>query len=142
MKLPWVTRRDLRERVAELEAEIERAQKIDTAVKLLRAGEQPDRSFMLELHSDLWPLIAQSLYVWFKDSGATNYVEQVVGFEREQAKASMTFKVFDRSFCPEMFTLTLQRQSGHTPHQLRVMAEAKAARLEARLAEIAAQAAP
>lgn len=139
MRLPWTTKQDLREQVAALEAQIERAEKIDTSVKLLKAGAEPDKSFMLQLHSELWPLIAHSLYTWFKENGGKNYIEQTVSVPKDDDhKASMTFKVFDFDpyFNAEVFTLTMQRLSGKTPHQLKAAAEAEVVRLKARVAEL------
>jgi hypothetical protein len=142
--IPWTTRRELKADIAALEAQLERSEKIDTAVKLIKAGEQPDKSFLLELHSELWPLIAHTLHVWFKDSGGINYVEQTVDFpgadETKRRKASMTFNVHPGDGGFEVYTLTLQRVFGQTPHQMAAAAKASETAMHDRVAKLQVEA--
>jgi hypothetical protein len=133
LRLPWTTRRELREEIAALEAQVERMDKINTSMKLLSAGAQPDNTFMLELQCELWPLIAQSLFAWFKEIGAENYIEQTM--TAAPPSASLTFKAVD-GIMPEVFTLTLQRLKGKSPHQLRREAERECANLRERVRQL------
>jgi hypothetical protein len=84
---------------------------------LISAGQDPDRAFVIKLHSKVFPLITHALVVgFFEENGGKNYVECQVEFP----KSSLTLHHKSGTFI-----LTMQRKDGKTPNDLKMEAEAE-----------------
>jgi hypothetical protein len=118
-------RDEARAEVARLQEELKQAtedneyhEKLLTQLSLVKAGQDGDRGFLLQMQSQMWPLMVRAMAVWFEENGGKNHIEQ---------KVELTAK--DHTIGP--FTLTLQRLLGKSPTDLRLEAEARAVELEA-----------
>lgn len=115
------------ERIAELEARIE-----DFAqLRLLKAGPEPDGSFVVQMESQVWPLIVDSLAAWFVERGGKNYVE----FKAEYTPKKAT--LISKAPPPVgPFVVTMQRLLGKTPDEMRTEAVKRAEFAESEVARL------
>lgn len=109
-----------------LEARFEGLDRL-SKVKLVSAGAEGNE-FALKLSSKLWPMIVNSLAVWFVEHGGKNYVEFKADYDPKDhtdeawKKASLTAT---GPLPVGTFVITMQRLHGKSPNDLRLEAESE-----------------